>query len=935
MSTNIANVDRPRLNPLPFPSDTTLRFTLLVTFVLCVSSQFHAQFWGSFHLADLQAAKVCTGTVAAAMLRVNSGNDVDAIAKMMREVLGPQVLHCASMLRPQAWWALRGILLTLAVTALIYVAYPAAKLRANRFVPLDPLYPPGLGAALADLCRTADLSAMPRFVWNPLARGHPVTFGRHGAYYVALSGGFISNYFYADPVSFRGIMLHELAHIRNGDVEKTYVTLSGCAAVFVTSLLPALAIVLSSRLSLHDAVALAFKTILWGGLVALSGLSVLRVREFYADVRASLWDGTVRSIDRALGRMGETVDGRLRAWVRFHPGNDERRSMLTDTSRLFSIDNATAFGIGFVGGLVVDLANNLIAGFIPSALPAQSLYLIGKVLTPALVMILALGAIGICTWRGAYAALLKGRSPSRGLALVGVFFALGYYGTDVLNLVDYSWGLFWEPGFPNPLAAFQSRSDAMSAIVIMLVCWLMMGWVVRCAAAWLEVVIKSESPRMVLYVTIAVLIGTFVILLAWASYSSAFMVFESAEKIAQSVYPFLLYLQLAAPPLLLMSSVAWMFPCVARWFAKARTNRSLSAWVYIGGRCEETMRVEPFHVGRAVWFGLFAGLAYCLLLELVYFNRIFPAAVAAAISSTFNSLTALSTQSGNSGYLFLAACALVSSFAAAYCAWRSSLFNVLYGLCAGSIAGAVTASGTIALLVPFDTQTNWDMALMVYTFISVSTLCAFVVSMSCAGIGSLRFAGFSHRVTKYAPVARAAHGPHRGALAKRCAFAAMLAIVVAGSLARSGSFHRANDLKVEAIAVHGPETNVEDRLGQMYLEGKSVRQDVAQALFWFRQSAEHGHTDAQNELGLMYFKGLGTPQDDALAAQWFERAAVQGHAVAQGNLGFMYASGRGVNRDLATAVVWFKRAAEKGNGFALQQLGALCSQGDASACPAH
>ena len=47
------------------------------------------------------------------------------------------------------------------------------------------------------------------FVWNPLATGLPVVFGRHGRYYVALSGSFIAHLF-RDKDSFRAIMLHEL-----------------------------------------------------------------------------------------------------------------------------------------------------------------------------------------------------------------------------------------------------------------------------------------------------------------------------------------------------------------------------------------------------------------------------------------------------------------------------------------------------------------------------------------------------------------------------------------------------------------------------------------------------------------------------------------------------------------------------------------------------
>ena len=62
-------------------------------------------------------------------------------------------------------------------------------------------------------------------------------FGYRGAYAVALSGGLVRQ-FYRQRSVFRGVVLHELAHIHNGDVDKTYFALALAAAFVVVALAP-------------------------------------------------------------------------------------------------------------------------------------------------------------------------------------------------------------------------------------------------------------------------------------------------------------------------------------------------------------------------------------------------------------------------------------------------------------------------------------------------------------------------------------------------------------------------------------------------------------------------------------------------------------------------------------------------------------------------
>ena len=64
----------------------------------------------------------------------------------------------------------------------------------------------------------------------------------------------------------------------------------------------------------------------------------------------------------------------------------------------------------------------------------------------------------------------------------------------------------------------------------------------------------------------------------------------------------------------------------------------------------------------------------------------------------------------------------------------------------------------------------------------------------------------------------------------------------------------------------------------------------------------------------MYLNGRGVPQDDAQAVAWWRKAAVQGHAGAQYNLGVAgYGNGDGVPQDYTQAVEWYRKAADQGN----------------------
>ncbi|TAE99434.1 MAG: sel1 repeat family protein, partial [Runella slithyformis] len=66
--------------------------------------------------------------------------------------------------------------------------------------------------------------------------------------------------------------------------------------------------------------------------------------------------------------------------------------------------------------------------------------------------------------------------------------------------------------------------------------------------------------------------------------------------------------------------------------------------------------------------------------------------------------------------------------------------------------------------------------------------------------------------------------------------------------------------------------------------GYGVNQDYAEAVKWFRKSAEQGNANGQSNLEAMYYIGKGVIKDRKEAVKYFRLAAQQGNKNAQKNL---------------------------------------------------
>ena len=82
-----------------------------------------------------------------------------------------------------------------------------------------------------------------------------------------------------------------------------------------------------------------------------------------------------------------------------------------------------------------------------------------------------------------------------------------------------------------------------------------------------------------------------------------------------------------------------------------------------------------------------------------------------------------------------------------------------------------------------------------------------------------------------------------------------------------------NEVKLTAI---DGDADAQFELAGLYAEGDGVKQNLTEAVKWYRKAAEQGHDGAQFKLGLSYQNGKGVPQSDTDAYIWLNISAENG-----------------------------------------------------------
>ena len=143
-------------------------------------------------------------------------------------------------------------------------------------------------AEVRRLATEAGLARTPALAWSPLDSAPTgLAYGHAGRYTVALTGGLVIRHA-TDPEAFRAVVRHELAHIRNRDVDLTYFAVSLWHAFLLGAVLPFVLTLLDEGPS--TILRVSWRLLALAALVYLTRNAVLRSREVYADVRASVGD---------------------------------------------------------------------------------------------------------------------------------------------------------------------------------------------------------------------------------------------------------------------------------------------------------------------------------------------------------------------------------------------------------------------------------------------------------------------------------------------------------------------------------------------------------------------------------------------------------------------------------------------------------------------
>ncbi|MGW2080598.1 M48 family metalloprotease [Streptomyces sp. NPDC001939] len=505
--------------------------------------------------------------------------------------------------RPWVWVA-GGTVLVFVLALVLYWWLPLWKSRGSRLVPVRD---PELLQLLAELSRTAGLGPVqaPKFVMDPVAATpSAVVFGRWRSYTVSLHGGLIARRV-TDPEGFRTVVLHELAHIRNGDVTIAYATDALWRAFALVILLPYTvqciypwpgqtapgAVVELWRTRWESGLQGVVHPMVLAAVVLLARADVLRTRELYADLDAARWAG-------ARKLPGSSVEPRRGALARFaalwrtHPAWSERAESLLDPAALFGIRAITMFLTAFA-------AAEAVAGILLMSSGAQISPTTVAQLTAWPAAMLITGIAGVALWRAVTHAVLTGRPVPSGLR-AGAWLGLGLAAGELLTF-RYTNPGGWLPPAPQALLVLVAAPAVLT--------W----WTAQCAVVWIRTS-RGRSLNAVHLLGLAAMLVVFGAWFAWwysrgnlylagDSYTSA-LARSAAEPLAgtagqremmRQFGPTMLIVWdlMKAPLLPVGGALLWLFP-LAAW--TRRPVNGVPPWV---------RRALPFtEVPSNSWSGL-------------------------------------------------------------------------------------------------------------------------------------------------------------------------------------------------------------------------------------------------------------------------------------------------------------------------------------------
>lgn len=598
---------RPRLNPFAFPSDTTFRFVLLVVAVLGTT----LYIWNWIYLAVGEHGARYKRLATACLEQSPPGStNLDDFTSGSGELSA-----CLQELnRPTAWWMLGGAGLVLVVAVVLTLLQPWWKRRRLRLRPLTEADAPEVVATVRRLAEEAGLREPPTLVWDPLdPEPTGLAFGHAGRYTVALTGGLVVRAT-TDPDAFRAVVLHELAHIRNRDVDLTYFTVSLWYAFLLAAVLPFTLTLLDEAFdTVFD---LGWRMAALAALVYLTRNAVLRSREVYADVRASAAPGAGDALRRLLAALPRPRGRRFDHLLRVHPDPKARTAAIEDTRSLFRLDLLTAFGAGVTATIAYESAVTLVSAFVTDILDMR--FIAALAFAPAVI-----GVVGVAVWRASFARLAEGGRPPAAWPL-GLALAAGFMVGPELALVRSL-----ATGDDPILSELIDGRGVGWAIALTVAVVLVLVWVRAAADAWLRAYAGRRSRLSALLVLLAgaaaltAVLGVFYLtrdareVIGFARLATDLqhkqigqVAWAGPEWAYQLVMNPQIVWTLQRVALLPVVVLVWLVPLAAAFARRPPARDEQERWAFLdpGGR----LSIPPFarHLLRPLLVGLAAGAAF-------------------------------------------------------------------------------------------------------------------------------------------------------------------------------------------------------------------------------------------------------------------------------------------------------------------------------------
>jgi Zn-dependent protease with chaperone function len=484
------------------PAASLVRFVLLIAAVVATSGlafvSIHVQLPGTaqrlIETTDACVAARDADPAVQAALVDGDAAVLDEASRRLQSCMNPVALD----------WGLfvaAGLVVLFGVAGAAYLLHPWWIVRRRRLRRLSADRQRGLVGDLDRLSGQIGLARPPDWRLAPHARTTGgQAFGLPWHRYVQIDAG-LAVLRVTRPDEFRAVVLHELAHLRNRDVDKTYFAINTWRAFVAVALVPYLALMLHPNLfrapldwrwadvaaNPANAAYRLGSLVVLAAVVYLTRNAILRVRETHADATAATVGGAGTALSTVLGRLPSPP-----AWRRWgtHPHPRQRLDAVRDPGLLYTVSPWELVGVGLATGLTCD---NL-------AVLAGSLFVVDSALAVSAVALvagaLAAGLLAVALWR---ATARDPAAPARWtwllhpLAMVG-----GYVAGTFVTLREAT---ARAPSSSPTLASWLVATSLLAIGAVFLTAWV--------ASASRGVLARPDHPRwaMPAVVAVTVLVG--------------------------------------------------------------------------------------------------------------------------------------------------------------------------------------------------------------------------------------------------------------------------------------------------------------------------------------------------------------------------------------------------------------------------------------------